>query len=233
MTGKTVKTEKGGKRLKNIRKTFMRGKVYTLSEAVELVKKNATAKFDETVEVAVVLGIDATKTDQHVRGVAMLPHGNGKTYRVATFARGAQADEAKAAGADIVGAEELVDAIQKGELNFDRCVATPDLMPLVSKVAKILGPRGLMPSPKTGTVNANVAIAIKAVKCGQIEFRSEKGGVVHAGVGKASFPVDALVENISFLVKVISEEKGTSVKGSFIRKMFLSSTMGAGVQFSL
>lgn len=222
-----------GKRLKKIQESFDRNKVYSLSEAVSLVKKNATAKFDETVEVAVVLGIDPSKTDQHVRGVAMLPHGTGKVFRVAVFARGAQADEAKAAGADLVGAEDLIEIIQKGEINFDKCVATPDMMPLVSRVAKVLGPRGLMPSPKVGTVSANVGAAVKAVKGGQVEFRSEKGGVVHAGVGKASFPEKNLEENISVFVKTICDEKGVAVKEHLIKKIYLSSTMGGGVQFSL
>ncbi|MDR0632702.1 MAG: 50S ribosomal protein L1 [Holosporales bacterium] len=222
-----------GKRLKNVYKAIEHGKVYSLEDAVALVKKNATARFDETVEIAIQLGIDVSKTDQHVRGVALLPHGTGKSYRVAVFARGPQADEAKTAGADIVGAEDLIDEIQKGVLNFDRCAATPDLMPLVSRVAKVLGPRGLMPSPKTGTVSANIALVVKAIKGGQIEFRSEKGGVVHAGVGKASFAEEALQENISFLIKTIRDEKGASVKGAFIKKATISSTMGAGVQFSL
>jgi large subunit ribosomal protein L1 len=222
-----------GKRLKAIYKSMDRNKVYTLGEAVELVKKNANAKFDETVEIAVSLGIDASKTDQHIRSIAMLPHGTGKSYRVAVFARGAQADEAKAAGADIVGAEDLVEEIQKGNINFDRCVATPDLMPLVSKVARVLGPKGLMPSPKTGTVSVNTGSVVKAVKGGQVEFRSEKGGIVHAGIGKASFSARALEENITFLLNVIKEEKGPAMKGSFIKKVTLSSTMGAGVQFSL
>lgn len=222
-----------GKRLKKIRESVDSHKIYSLSEAVSLVKKNATAKFDETVEIAIVLGIDASKTEQHIRGVAMLPNGTGKTYRVAVFARGAQAEEAKAAGADLVGAEELIEVIQKGEINFDRCVATPDMMPLVSRVAKVLGPRGLMPSPKTGTVSVNVGPVVKAVKGGQVEFRSEKGGVVHAGVGKASFSEEALVENVSALMKVIRDEKGAAVKGNFIKKMVLTSTMGVGVQFAM
>ncbi|MDR3285179.1 MAG: 50S ribosomal protein L1 [Holosporales bacterium] len=222
-----------GKRLRNIYKDIEKNKIYILSEAVELVKKNATAKIDETVEVAISLGIDASKTDQHIRGVAILPNGTGKTYSVAVFARGAQADEAKEAGADIVGAEDLIEQIQKGEINFDRCIATPDLMPLIGKVAKILGPRGLMPSPKTGTVSANTGAAVKIIKGGQVEFRTEKGGVVHAGVGKASFTAKALEENIAFFINAITEEKGGSVKGSFIKKMTLSSTMGAGVRFAL
>lgn len=222
-----------GKRLKKVYESIDRTKVYTLTEAVALVKKNATAKFDETIEIAVNLGIDPQKTDQNVRGTAQLPHGNGKTYRVAVFAQGQQAEEAKAAGADIVGTDDLVEAVQKGEINFDRCVATPDMMPLVGRIAKILGPRGLMPSPKAGTVNANAAAAVKAVKGGQVEFRSEKGGVVHVGVGKASFEEKALEENIRFLLDVLQKEKPAASKGTFLKKMTLSSTMGGGVSFAL
>ncbi|MDR1908105.1 MAG: 50S ribosomal protein L1 [Holosporales bacterium] len=222
-----------GKRLKKVYATIDKDKTYSLSEAVALVKGNATAKFNETIELAINLNIDAQKTDQNVRGTAQLPHGNGKTYRVAVFARGTQAEEATAAGADIVGAEELVEAVQRGELNFDRCVASPDMMALVGRVAKILGPRGLMPSPKTGTVSTNVAAAVKAVKGGQVEFRSEKGGIVHVGVGKASFDAASLEENIQFLVNAIQKERPAAAKGSFIKKMTLSSTMGAGVMFAL
>lgn len=222
-----------GKRLKGIYASLDPKKIYSLEEAVDFVKKGATAKFDETVELAVNLGIDTQKSDQFVRGVVQLPHGNGKTYRVAVFARGAQAEEAKAAGAEIVGAEGLVESIQKGDLNFDRCIATPDMMALVGRVAKILGPRGLMPNPKAGTVSANVVAAIQAVKGGQIEFRTEKGGVVHAGVGKASFDAKALAENIRFLLEVLQKEKPAATKGVFIKKMTLSSTMGAGIPFAL
>lgn len=222
-----------GKRLKKIYESIDPAKVYSLAEAVALVKKNATAKFDETIELAVNLGIDPQKTDQNVRGTAQLPHGNGKTYRVAVFAQGQQAEEAKAAGADIVGTDDLVEAIQRGELNFDRCVATPDMMPLVGRIAKILGPKGLMPSPKAGTVSANAAAAVKAVKGGQVEFRSEKGGVVHVGVGKASFAEKALEENIQFLLGVLQKEKPASSKGNFLKKMTLSSTMGGGVPFAI
>lgn len=222
-----------GKRLKKIYSAIDRKKVYSLSEAVVLVKANATAKFDETVEIAVNLGIDTQKTDQHIRGVVQLPHGNGKTYRVAVFAKGAQAEEAKAAGAELVGAEELIEVIQKGTIEFDRCIATPDMMALVGRVAKILGPRGLMPNPKAGTVTPNVGAAIKAIKGGQIEFRTEKGGVVHAGVGKASFNEKALEENIRFFMEMIQKEKPAASKGTFIKKVTLSSTMGAGVQFVL
>ncbi|MDR1597423.1 MAG: 50S ribosomal protein L1 [Holosporales bacterium] len=222
-----------GKRLKKIRATVDPRKVYSLAEAVALVKQNAIAKFDETIEIAINLNIDAQKTDQNVRGIAQLPHGNGKVYRVAVFATGAQADEAVAAGADLVGSDDLVEAIQRGELNFDRCVATPDMMALVGRVAKILGPRGLMPSPKAGTVSANVAAAVTAVKGGQVEFRTEKGGIIHVGVGKASFDEQRLNENIQFLVACIQKERPAAAKGNFIKKMTLSSTMGAGVAFSL
>lgn len=220
-----------GKRLKKIYSSFEQKKVYELSEAIQLVKKNAVAKFDETIEIAMNLGIDTQKSDQFVRGVVSLPHGNGKTYRVAVFAKGPQAEEAKAAGAEIVGAEELVEEIQKGNINFDRCIATPDMMALVGRVAKILGPRGLMPNPKAGTVNANAAAAVKAVKGGQIEFRTEKGGVVHAGIGKASFDANALEENIRFFIETVQKEKPAASKGVFVKKMTLSSTMGAGVPF--
>jgi large subunit ribosomal protein L1 len=222
-----------GKRIKKIREDLTEGAVLTLKEAVAFVKKHATAKFDETVEIAVNVGIDPQKTDQLVRGTVMLPHGNGKTYRVAVFARGNQAEEAISAGADIVGAEDLVEKIQRGEMPFDRCVATPDMMALVGRVAKILGPRGLMPSPKAGTVSANVGATVKAVKGGQIEFRTEKSGVVHAGLGKCSFSESALEENISFFVETLQKEKPASSKGVFLKKMTLSSTMGVGVVFCL
>ncbi|MDR1208224.1 MAG: 50S ribosomal protein L1 [Holosporales bacterium] len=221
-----------GKRLKKIRENIIPDNVYSLNEAVATVKKYATAKFDETIEISVNLSIDAQKSDQNVRGVAQLPHGNGKTYRVAVFARGASADEAKAAGADIVGAEDLVETIQRGEIKFDRCVATPDMMALVGRVAKILGPRGLMPSPKNGTVSPNVGAVISSVKGGQVEFRSDKGGVIHVGVGKASFDAERLEENIQFLLEAIQKEKPAASKGVFIKKLVLSSTMGAGIIFA-
>lgn len=220
-----------GKRLKKAYSEVDLKKIYSLTEALELVKANAKAKFDETIEISVNLGIDTSKTDQNVRGIVMLPNGTGKVFRVAVFAQGEKAEEAKNAGADIVGADDLVEKINKGELNFDRCIATPDLMALVGRVAKILGPRGLMPNPKTGTVTVNVAAAIKAVKGGQVDFRSDKGGVVHAGVGKASFSVDALHENIKNLYDVLLKEKPAASKGIFIKKMSVSSTMGIGVQF--
>jgi large subunit ribosomal protein L1 len=222
-----------GKRLKKVYASVDKDKVYSLNEAVAIVKQNATAKFDETVEISINLNIDAQKTDQSVRGTAQLPHGNGKTYRVAVFARGALADEAVAAGADIVGAEDLVETIQRGEIKFDRCVASPDMMPLVGRVAKVLGPRGLMPSPKNGTVSPNVGAVVKSVKGGQIEFRSDKGGILHVGVGKTSFDAVFLEENIQFLLGSVQKEKPAASKGVFIKKMVLSSTMGAGVQFAV
>lgn len=220
-----------GKRLKNSYKNVDINKTYSLAEAVKLVKDNAKAKFDETVEVSVNLNIDPRKAEQNLRGVVQLPNGTGKTYRVAVFAKGPKADEAKAAGADIVGAEELADMIQKGEMNFDRCIATPDMMVLVGKVGKILGPRGLMPNPKLGTVTMDVAGAVKAVKGGQVEYRSEKAGIVQAGVGKASFTEKALVENIQALLSVIQKARPAGVKGTYVKKMSLSSTMGVGIRF--
>jgi large subunit ribosomal protein L1 len=222
-----------GKRLKAIKSAMQENKVYSLTEAVGFVKANATAEFDESIDLAVNLGIDTQKTDQHIRGIAQLPHGRGKTCRVAVFAQGTQAEEARTAGADIVGAEDLVELIQKGEINFDKCVATPDMMALVGRVAKVLGPKGLMPSPKAGTVSTNVAATVRAVKGGQVEFRSDKGGVVHAGVGKASFSAISLEENVRFLIEAIQKEKPAASKGAFIKKMTLSSTMGTGVPFLL
>ncbi|MDR0631613.1 MAG: 50S ribosomal protein L1 [Holosporales bacterium] len=221
-----------GKRLKKIYESVSKDNVYSLHDAITLVKANATAKFDETIEIAVNLNIDAQKTDQNIRGVAQLPHGNGKTYRVAVFARGDSAEEAKAAGADIVGAEDLVETIQRGEIKFDRCIASPDMMALVGRVAKILGPRGLMPSPKNGTVSTNVAAVVTSVKGGQVEFRSDKGGVVHVGVGKVSFDGNKLEENVRFLLNAIQKEKPAALKGVFVKKLVLSSTMGAGVIFT-
>jgi len=220
-----------GKTLKNSYKNVDVNKTYSLAEAVKLIKDNAKAKFDETIEVSVNLNIDPRKAEQNLRGVVQLPNGTGKTYRVAVFAKGPKADEAKAAGADIVGAEELADMIQKGEMNFDRCIATPDMMVLVGKVGKILGPRGLMPNPKLGTVTMDVAGAVKAVKGGQVEYRSEKAGIVQAGVGKASFTEKALVENIQALLSVIQKARPAGVKGTYVKKMSLSSTMGVGIRF--
>lgn len=222
-----------GKKLRNAYKTFDREKIYSLEEAVKLVKQHATAKFDESVEIAMNLNVDARKAEQNIRGAIQLPHGTGKTYRVAVFAKGPKADEAKAAGADIVGAEELVEMIQKGEMNFDRCIATPDMMMHVGKVGKILGPRGLMPNPKLGTVTMDVAGAVKAVKGGQVEYRTEKAGVVHAGVGKVSFSDAALMENIQAFMSTIAKVRPAGVKGTYIKATSLSSTMGVGVKFEL
>jgi large subunit ribosomal protein L1 len=221
------------KRLKQAYKTFDRDRTYALSEAIKLVKANAKAKFDETIEIAMNLSVDAKKADQNIRGVVQLPHGTGKTYRVAVFAKGAKAEEAKKAGADIVGAEDLMEMIQAGNMPFDRCIATPDLMGLVGRVGKILGPRGLMPNPKLGTVTLDVEAAIKAVKGGQVEYRTEKAGLVHSGVGRASFDDKSLLENIQVFVDVVTKARPAGAKGTYIKKMTLSSTMGPGVSFQL
>jgi len=222
-----------GKRIKTALKGLTRDKVYPLSEAVKLVKANANAKFDETVEISINLNVDAKKAEQNIRGVLSLPNGTGKVYKVAVFARGPKAEEAKKAGADIVGAEELIEQIQKGEIPFHKCVATPDMMGLVGKVAKILGPRGLMPNPKLGTVTMDVAGALTAIKGGQVEYRTEKAGVVHSRVGKASFSDAALAENIKALIDVIQKARPAGVKGTYIKKLCLSSTMGPALQFSV
>lgn len=222
-----------GKRLKALKKTVNRLQVYSLQDAVKMVKQNATAKFDETVEISLNLNIDPRKSDQNVRGVVQFPHGTGKTVRVAVFARDAKAQDAKTAGADIVGAEELAEKILAGEINFDRCIATPDMMGLVGRVAKILGPRGLMPNPKLGTVTANVDEAVKAAKAGQVEYRSEKAGVVHAGVGKVSFNEAALLENIKTIASAIIKARPAGVKGTFIKSVFLGSTMGLSVRVEI
>lgn len=206
-------------------------KVYSLEEAVKIIKSKATAKFDETIEVAVNLNVDARKADQNIRGVVQLPNGTGKTYRVAVFAKGPKAEEALSAGADIVGAEDLMEKIQAGDMPFDRCIATPDMMGIVGRIGKILGPRGLMPNPKLGTVTMDVAAAVTAVKGGQVEYRTEKGGIVHAGVGKASFTEAALVENISTYLDAIQKVRPAGVKGTYVLSMSLSSTMGPSVKF--
>lgn len=222
-----------GKRLKKSYASLDAKKVYSLADAVSVIKQHATAKFDETIEVAINLNIDPRKNDQNVRGVLQLPHGTGKTYRVAVFARGPKAEEATKAGADLVGAEELVEAIQKGEINFDRCIATPDMMGVVGRVAKILGPKGMMPNPKLGTVTMDVASAVKAAKAGQVEYRAEKAGIVHSGVGKVSFKDEALVENISALIDALNKARPNGVKGSYIKGMKLTSTMGPSVSFEM
>jgi len=219
-----------GKRMKKAVEGLDPTKAMKLDEAVALVKKNATAKFDETVEIAMNLGIDPRHADQNVRGVVNLPHGTGKTLRVAVFARDKKADEARAAGADVVGAEDLAEKVQAGEINFDRAIATPDMMALVGRLGKVLGPRGLMPNPKLGTVTADVATAVKASKGGQVEFRAEKAGIVHAGVGKASFEAAALAANVRAFVDAINKAKPTGAKGTFVKKISLSSTMGPGLK---
>jgi large subunit ribosomal protein L1 len=219
-----------GKRYATAVGTVDREKIYPLEEAVKLVKANAKAKFDETIEVAMNLGIDPRHADQAVRGMIALPNGTGKSVRVAVFARGAKAEEAKAAGADLVGAEDLAEKITAGEMNFERCVATPDMMGVVGRLGKVLGPRGLMPNPKLGTVTQDVAAAVKAAKAGSIEFRAEKAGIVHAGVGKASLSEEAIAANVKALVTAINRAKPAGAKGTFIKKVSLSSTMGPGVK---
>jgi large subunit ribosomal protein L1 len=221
------------KRMKAATATIDRDKAYVLPEGVRIVKSNAKAKFDETIEIAMNLGIDPRQNDQNLRGVYQLPHGTGKTLRVAVIAKGAKADEATAAGADLVGAEDLADKIQAGEMNFDRLIATPDMMMIVGRLGKVLGPRGLMPNPKLGTVTNDVAVAIKAAKGGSIEFRAEKAGVVHAGVGKASFSDQQLVENIRGFVDAIIKAKPAGAKGNYIKKVSISSTMGPGLKLDI
>ncbi|MAZ01933.1 MAG: 50S ribosomal protein L1 [Sneathiella sp.] len=210
-----------------------REKFYGLDEAVELIKAHAKSKFDETVEIAMNLGVDPRHADQMVRGVIQLPNGTGKSVRVAVFARGDKADEATAAGADLVGAEDLMEKIQAGEMNFDRCIATPDMMAVVGRLGKVLGPRGLMPNPKLGTVTPNVAEAVAAAKGGQVEFRAEKTGIIHAGLGKSSFTKEALSENIKAFVDAVAKSKPSGAKGTFIKKIAVSSTMGPGVKLEI
>ena len=205
----------------------------TVEDAVSLLKKASSAKFDETIEVAMNLGVDPRHADQMVRGVVSLPHGTGKTVRVAVFARGAKADEAKAAGADIVGAEDLMQDIQAGNINFDRCIATPDMMPLVGRLGKILGPRNLMPNPKVGTVTMDVTTAVTNAKGGEVQFKVEKAGVIHAGVGKVSFDDDKLAQNIRAFVDAVTRAKPSGAKGAYLRKVSVSSTMGPGVSVDL
>jgi len=224
---------KHGKRFRKASEGLTPGTPYPLLEAVKLVKSRATAKFDETIEVALNLNIDARKSEQNVRGTVMLPNGTGKTLRVAVFAKGDRANEAKAAGADIVGAEDLAEKVQAGQIEFDRCIAAPDMMGIVGRLGKVLGPRGLMPNPKLGTVTPNVAEAVKAAKGGQVEYRTEKAGVIHAGVGKASFTEDALAGNVRAFISAISRARPTGIKGAFIKKASLSSTMGPGVKLEL
>jgi large subunit ribosomal protein L1 len=218
-----------GKRLRNAYEAVGHGAELSVKDAVKAIKERATAKFDETIELAMNLGVDTRHADQTVRGAVTLPNGTGKSLRVAVFAKAAKADEAKGAGADIIGAEDLAEAVQKGDINFDRVIATPDMMPLVGRLGKILGPRGLMPNPKLGTVTADVAEAVKAAKGGQVQFRAEKGGIVHAGVGKASFSESQIEENVRAFYAAITAAKPSGVKGTYVRKVSLSSTMGPGV----
>jgi large subunit ribosomal protein L1 len=220
----------GGKRLAAAREGIARDKGHSIEDAVKLVKERAKAKFDETVEVAMNLGVDPKHADQVVRGVCNLPNGSGRKLRVGVFARGAKADEAKAAGADVVGAEDLVEQINKGQINFDRCIATPDMMGLVGRLGKILGPRGLMPNPRVGTVTMDVTGAVKGAKGGSVEFRVEKAGIIHAGVGKASFTEKALAENIRAFVDAVVKAKPAGSKGTYVKKVSISSTMGPGVR---
>ena len=222
-----------GKRIQNAYKTIDKSKLYPLKEAVKLVKENANAKFDETVDVAINLGVDPKYADQMVRGVCSLPNGTGKTVRVAVLAQGEKADEAKAAGADIVGAENLIDSILAGKIEFDRCIATPDMMGLAGRVARVLGPKGLMPNPKLGTVTTDVAGAVKKAKAGEVQYRAEKTGIVHAGVGKVSFSEEAIYENAKALIDAVIKAKPSGAKGTYLKKISISSTMGAGVQVDL
>jgi large subunit ribosomal protein L1 len=222
-----------GKRIRAARAAFEGKDSLAVQAAVELVKANASAKFDETVEIAVNLGVDPRHADQMVRGTVNLPNGTGKTVRVAVFARGEKADQARAAGADIVGAEDLMQEIQGGKIDFDRCIATPDMMPIVGRLGKILGPRNLMPNPKIGTVTPDVAEAVRAAKGGQVQFKVEKAGIVHAGVGKASFEADKLAENIRAFVEAVQRAKPTGAKGAYMKKVSIASTMGPGVSIDL
>ena len=224
---------KTGKRLKKAYDGIDPTLARPLEEALKLIKERASAKFDETVEVAMNLNLDPRKPDQNLRGAVMLPHGTGKTVRVAVFARGDRAKEAEAAGADVVGAEDLAERIQAGQIDFDRAIATPDMMSLVGRLGKILGPRGLMPNPRLGTVTQNVAEAVQAAKGGQVEFRAEKAGIVHAGVGKASFTDKALADNVRAFVGAITRGKPGGVRGTYIKKVSVSSTMGPGVRVEL
>ena len=224
---------KVAKRVAKSREGIDRDAFYSLAEAVKLLKERATAKFDETIEVAMNLGVDPRHADQMVRGVVNLPNGTGRTVRVAVFAKGGKADEARAAGADIVGAEALVETVQKGEINFDRCIATPDMMPLVGRLGKVLGPRGMMPNPKVGTVTMDVAAAVKASKGGAVEFRVEKAGIVQGGVGKASFDAKAIEENIRAFADAVIKAKPTGAKGNYVKKVSVTSTMGPGLKIDV
>ena len=222
-----------GKRTKAARVAFEGKELVSVEDAVKLIKSAASAKFDETLEIAMNLGVDPRHADQMVRGVVQLPNGTGKTVRVAVFARGAKADEAKAAGADIVGAEDLLETIQGGKIEFDRCIATPDMMGLVGRLGKVLGPRGLMPNPKVGTVTMDVKTAVEAAKGGEVQFKVEKAGVIHAGIGKVSFAEGKLAENVRAFVDAVTKAKPAGAKGTYVKKVSLSSTMGPGVSLDL
>jgi large subunit ribosomal protein L1 len=224
---------KTGKRLQKAKENIDRTALYSLSDAIKIIKENANTKFDETIDIALNLGVDPKHADQMVRGVVSLPHGTGKILRVAVFAKGDKVKEAEDAGADLVGSDELADQVKKGEINFDRVIATPDMMAVVGQLGKVLGPKGLMPNPKLGTVTMDVAAAVKAVKGGQIEFRVEKAGIIHAGVGKASFSADAIGENVSTFINAISKAKPTGVKGTYMKRVTISSTMGPGVKLDI
>jgi large subunit ribosomal protein L1 len=219
-----------GKRTQKSREGVDRMKLYSIDEAIKMVKERASAKFDETIEVAMNLGVDPRHSDQMVRGVVTLPNGSGRSVRVGVFARGPKADEARAAGADVVGAEDLVEKVQGGTIDFDRCIATPDLMPLVGRLGKVLGPRGMMPNPKVGTVTMDVASAVRGAKGGSVEFRVEKAGIVQAGIGKASFSADKLVQNIKAFADAVQKSKPSGAKGTYINRVAVSSTMGPGVK---
>jgi large subunit ribosomal protein L1 len=220
----------GGKRMASLSEGIDAHKAYAIDDAVKLIKTRAKSKFDETIEIAMNLGVDPKHADQMVRGVCNLPNGSGRTARVAVFARGAKAEEAKAAGADLVGAEDLVEIVSKGTVNFDRCIATPDMMGLVGRLGKVLGPRGLMPNPRVGTVTMDVTGAVKGAKGGSVEFKVEKSGIVHGGVGKASFTEKALVENIRAFVDAVMKQRPSGAKGNYVKKVSISSTMGPGVK---
>ena len=222
-----------GKRIRKAAEGIDRARFYPLAEAVKAVKSRASAKFDETIEVILNLNLDVRKAEQNLRGTVMLPNGTGKSLRVAVFAKGPRAEEAKAAGADVVGAEDLAEKVQGGEINFDRCIATPDMMAVVGRLGKILGPRGLMPNPRLGTVTQDVRGAVQAAKAGQVEFRAEKAGIVHAGVGKASFAEDKLAQNIRAFADAIQKAKPTGAKGTYVQRVSLSSSMGPGVRVEL
>ena len=222
-----------GKRYTTALENVDRNAVYTIEDAVKILKDNAKTKFDETIEVAMNLGVDPRHADQMVRGTVSLPHGTGKSLRVAVFAKDAKADEAREAGADIVGAEDLMEQIQGGMMDFDRCIATPDMMGIVGRLGKVLGPKGMMPNPKLGTVTPDVAGAIKAAKAGQIEFRVEKMGIIHAGVGKASFSAEQLQENIAAFVSAIQHAKPSGAKGTYVKKISVTSTMGPGIKLDV